>query len=348
MSHRILLTGASGYLGGAILARLAEASLPAHDKVYALVRTTEQSEAVRKYGFEPISVQVAAAPALRKAIVDARISIVIFTIDAGSFSSQGHFIDALAEVKDLTGNDVHFIDTSGAKLFSSHSGARTDEELPDDSPAMFELQKAQKPLIRPLQQALDANNKVIEHGEICGVKTYIFVPCIVYGEGTGFGNKISIQTVAIVKAAKALQSVRSVDNGRPTWPVCHLSDTTNLYLGLLAAILAGANPGQGRDGYYLAASGSIPWEDIYTAFAEALAVRGVIHDSNVKLATEEELTTMAKGLGCPKELVSLQLGGSCRLVARNAATLGWLPAHKPEHILEAADAEVELMLKHLA
>lgn len=35
------------------------------------------------------------------------------------------------------------------------------------------------------------------------------------GKGEGFGNPISIQTVAIVKAAKAVGWVCSVDSGRP-------------------------------------------------------------------------------------------------------------------------------------
>jgi Na+-transporting NADH:ubiquinone oxidoreductase subunit NqrE len=47
------------------------------------------------------------------------------------------------------------------------------------------------------------------------VKSYIFVPCVVYGEGKGFGNKISIQDVAIVKAALAAGRVYKVDDGNP-------------------------------------------------------------------------------------------------------------------------------------
>jgi hypothetical protein len=38
------------------------------------------------------------------------------------------------------------------------------------------------------------------------------MPCIVYGKGTGFGNHISIQTVAIVRAAKAMRRVCKVDD----------------------------------------------------------------------------------------------------------------------------------------
>jgi len=44
-----------------------------------------------------------------------------------------------------------------------------------------------------------------------GVRSYIFIPCIVYGEGKGFGNKISIQTTAVVKAAKGAGAVYDVN-----------------------------------------------------------------------------------------------------------------------------------------
>ena len=56
-----------------------------------------------------------------------------------------------------------------------------------------------------------ANITVIETAEKYGVRSYIFVPCIVYGEGKGFGNKISIQTVAVVTAAKGSGTVYDVN-----------------------------------------------------------------------------------------------------------------------------------------
>jgi thioester reductase-like protein len=39
MSHNILLTGGSGYLGGTLLARWNEAQLPSYGKLFALVRS---------------------------------------------------------------------------------------------------------------------------------------------------------------------------------------------------------------------------------------------------------------------------------------------------------------------
>jgi hypothetical protein len=43
-----------------------------------------------------------------------------------------------------------FIQTSGAKLFSSHAGAPHDKPLLDTTPDLYEIQKAQKPLLPPL------------------------------------------------------------------------------------------------------------------------------------------------------------------------------------------------------
>lgn len=43
-----------------------------------------------------------------------------------------------------------------------------------------------------------------------------------YGTGEGFGNKVSIQTVAIVKAALAMRRVYKVDEGAPVSLLTHL------------------------------------------------------------------------------------------------------------------------------
>ena len=109
MSHRILITGASGYLGGSLLARIADANLPVYDKLYALVRTDEQADAVEKYGAEPLTINVKDEAAVRTAVVDNKITIVFFLIDAMSATSQGFFIKSLAEVKTMAGEEVHFL-----------------------------------------------------------------------------------------------------------------------------------------------------------------------------------------------------------------------------------------------
>jgi uncharacterized protein YbjT (DUF2867 family) len=117
MSHRILITGVSGYLGGTLLARLAHYNLPAYDRLYALVRSESQAEGVKKYGAEPLTFNVRDEQSVHKAVVDNEITVVFFLIDASSAVSQGFFIKGLAEVARRLGRDVHFLHVSRLDTF---------------------------------------------------------------------------------------------------------------------------------------------------------------------------------------------------------------------------------------
>lgn len=109
MLHRILLTGASGYLGGTLLARWASANLPPYDKLYALVRTDNQANSVREYGAEALNFDINDAAATREAVIENKITVVFFLINAFKADSQVPIIKALAEVKKMTGKEVHFL-----------------------------------------------------------------------------------------------------------------------------------------------------------------------------------------------------------------------------------------------
>ncbi|KAI0599074.1 hypothetical protein F4775DRAFT_552798 [Biscogniauxia sp. FL1348] len=346
MSHNILITGVSGYLGGDLLGRWGKANLPPHGKLYALVRTDAQADAVKQYGAEPLSFNSKDETAVRSALIEKSISVVYYLIDALRFDAQSYFIKALAEVKKNTGREVHFLHTTGAKLFSSHAGAPNDKPLLDTDPELYNIQKSQNAPYAIMRIGVETNCSVIEEAEKYGVRSYIFAPCIVYGKSEGFGNRISIQTVAIVRAAIALKRLYRVNSGKPTWPVCHVADNTSLYVELLRKILADGNPSYGKNGYYLAASGSVAWDDIYAAMAAALAKRNVIADESVITANDEILERLGEALGTTKELVPVMIGGNCTFTAaRGEKELGWKPLYKPEHILEEADAEVGRILE---
>lgn len=94
-----------------------------------------------------------------------------------------------------------------------------------------------------------------------------------------------------------------------TWPVCSVGDTADLYIRLLRSILAGESPSHGARGYYLAASGSVAWADLYGAMATALAKRGAVGDAEVRPADADALEKMGNALNVPAELVGWQLGG---------------------------------------
>lgn len=137
MAHRILLTGASGYLGGTLLARWKSAGLPPYEQLYALVRMEEQAQAVKRYGAEPLTFSLKDEAATREAIISNKIDIVLFLVDAFYSDSQVILIKALAEVKKLTGNDVHFLHVSGIEMLQ-HRRADHPQRLavPKYFPAM--------------------------------------------------------------------------------------------------------------------------------------------------------------------------------------------------------------------
>ncbi|KAF1851423.1 NAD(P)-binding protein [Cucurbitaria berberidis CBS 394.84] len=347
MSHTILITGVSGYLGGSLLTQLTRTNLPPHKRLYALVRSKEQAEAVRRYDSEPLILDLRDEERVTKSIIDAKISIIYFLVDAVKSEHQITMIKALGEVKNQTGQDVHFLHTTGAKMFSQHAGFPTDRKILDTDSKLYELQKSAEPPHEIMAQALSTNNTIIETAKSYRVRSYLFIPCIVYGEGEGFGNRISIQTTAVIKSAKNLRAVYHVNPEGAIWPVCHVRDTTALYVELLRSILSGEDLEYGQNGYYLASSGSVAWADIYSAIAKALARRNVVDSEVVKRADDATLAKMGEALNCPKELVVVQLGGTCTLGTDRAYRVGWEPKCSPEYILDAADAEVELVLRNI-
>lgn len=147
MSHNILLTGASGYLEGTLLNRWKDANLPAYNKLYALLRSNEQAQAVKQYGAEPLTFDLKDETSISQAIIDNKITIIYFLIDAVNSEVQVRMIKALAEVRKQTGRQVHFLHTSGAKIFSSHAGLPTNEPLSDADPKLYDIsQDAKAPL----------------------------------------------------------------------------------------------------------------------------------------------------------------------------------------------------------
>lgn len=141
MSHRILLTGASGYLGGTFLARWANADLPPYERLYALVRTDDQADAVQRYGAEPLMFDVKDESAVRKAVVDNRITIVLWLVDALQGDSQPLFIKALADVKKATKTEVHFLHVG-----AQNQSAGTEGDFGGDQRSENVLEPCRRPV----------------------------------------------------------------------------------------------------------------------------------------------------------------------------------------------------------
>jgi hypothetical protein len=79
-------------------------------------------------------------------------------------------------------------------------------------------------------------------------------------------------------------------------------------------MLQGDDLDHGRNGYYLAASGSVVWDNLYAAIAKALAKRGIIDDESIHMADDHILEKMGAAIGYAKEFVPIQLGAKYALI----------------------------------
>ncbi|QGA20196.1 hypothetical protein EYB26_007897 [Talaromyces marneffei] len=354
MSHNILITGASGYLGGTLLTRWKEANLPPYNKLYALVRTEEQANAVQTlYNAEPVQIDLRSDVDIEQAIISRDISIIYYLIDPLEDRIPRVMVRALGTVKQRSGRgDVHFLFATGAKIFSSHTGLPADRVLLDTDEELYDLLKdadGPQPL---LVQAGKRNVQVIDDGASFGVRSYIFAPCIVYGKGQGFGNPISIQTVAVIRAAKKMRKIYTVDDSSAVRFIPHKT-YCSLFPGIISPtpphppLRYVTSPTDLKIRIEMAASsGLVKWHDLYRAFSKRLLERGVIDDDTITPADDAALEEIATVLRRRKSFVPAEIGGRCTFTAARGHAIGWKAEHPPEHIFETAGEEVDLVLQH--
>ncbi|KIY67679.1 NAD(P)-binding protein [Cylindrobasidium torrendii FP15055 ss-10] len=340
---KFLITGGTGYLGAELLERISKWQ---NLEIFALVRQDAQAEQIKALGFFPARFDLYDHDSAAGFVRDNEITVVFHLADAFKHAPGKAFIEGLADVKAKTGKEVHFLHTSGAKVFSSHVGI--NRHLSDDED-VYTLQKGAKLPVPLFAGPVEACTAAHELGESLGVRTYVFVPPMVYGPRDGFGNKLSIQYVDIVKIALRLKAVYLVPDETYSWPFCHLQDVTSLYAAILAAIADGKDIPHGKaGGYYFAVGGEYKWKDLYQGIATALAKRGRIEDANLRTPKDEDILAMSTVLKSPlKEMVYVSVGGRASLSGKRGREIGWVPEYDHEHLMRTVDEEVGFILKQL-
>lgn len=198
--------------------------------------------------------------------------------------------------------------------------------------------------IMTVEQGLKVNIKTLDLCEALGVRSYLVFPPIVFGIRHGFGNRISIQEVAIVRSGRRLRQVyRATPKGDVSdaswvkvwqtyswlnsllslqrWAICQVDDLADLYLCLVNTIISSDKDAsiaappwgiKGGGGLYFAETGTVEWEDLYRIIATALHRRGLVSSPDVKEPSKEEQLALAKAIGLDDNtsLIAVQMGGN--------------------------------------
>ncbi|KIJ60299.1 hypothetical protein HYDPIDRAFT_32419 [Hydnomerulius pinastri MD-312] len=314
---RILVTGASGYIGGHLLQIIHETKPSWASRIVCVVRQEEHAQAVEALGFQSVKLDLKGLEAIKTTVVErqGKLSTVMSLADAMNFEPAEVFIEALADVKEKYGHQIHF--TSGAKIFSSHVGIDTSHELSDQS--VIEIRNAHKAKFPMLQKAVETNYNIIDKAEELGVQSYIVVPPIVCKIAAR--NQSEQLTNMRLKFGKLFK----VDDDDTHWPVCQLDDLVSL------------------GGFYFCEHGSVAWNELYAAIGRVLG----LGDSVLRKPTGEELKHMGEALGHPVMAVPIQIAGDYWLRGDSPRSIGWKPEYRAETLLTEAQAETDWIVKHL-
>lgn len=244
----ILLTGATGYIGSAVLRQL---RLQGRD-VTALVRSSDKAAKVEALGATAVVGDITDTALLEK--LAAESDGVIHTASPGDETSAA--VDDAVVTAVLAGlgtGGKPFVHTGG--IWSYGSNPNIDEDSPLNPPALTAWRGAIE------QRVLGA----------AGVKSTVIVPAIVFGHGKGIPALLTGEN----NVAGDEPAVLLIGDGEQHWATVHVDDLGELYV--LAFDLADAGS------TYIAASGENPTvREIGIAAATGAGLDGRVQPTTVE------------------------------------------------------------------
>jgi nucleoside-diphosphate-sugar epimerase len=201
---RILVTGATGLIGGAIARRL---STEGHE-VVALARSEASAAKLAAQGYSAVLGDLADATSIADAARHA--DAVVHAASPGDQNTASHDEAATrAIIGALRGTSKRFLYTSGCLLY----GSTGDTPATEDSPLHpVELVRFRQPLEAEI---LDASPH--------GIHSVVIRPAWVYGNRGG-------TAMMMFASAKEHGAARYVGDGHNRWTTVHADDLADLYL----------------------------------------------------------------------------------------------------------------------
>jgi nucleoside-diphosphate-sugar epimerase len=212
---RIFITGANGFIGGAVASVLVAAG----HTVRGLVRDKVKAEAVAAHGVEPV-VGSLDEPALLQAEARAADAVV----NAASSDHRGA-VEAL--IAGLASSGKCLLHSSGSSIVADLAMGEPSDRIFDEAAPLAPL---------PDKAARVAIDRLVLGA--AGIRAVVLCNTMIYGHALGPPAQ-SVQIPALVRQAKASGVVRYIGRGLNRWSNVHIADVAALYLLALAKAPAG-------------------------------------------------------------------------------------------------------------
>ena len=286
---KVLVTGASGYIGGSV----ASALVAVDHRVVGLVRSPERAAEVQARGIEPLIGTLDDAALLAEAARDADA-----VINAANAEHRGA-VEAILPA--LAGSGKAFLQTSGSSIVADLAAGEPTEKVYDEDTPVHPL---------PGRKERVALNDAVLAAATSGVRAVVICPSLIYGTGRGV-NAQSIQIPWLVALAQKHGVPKHIGRGLNIWSNVHIDDLVDLYLLALARAPAGA--------FYYVENGENSMREACQAIGRMLG----LGERTAPMTPAEAAAEWGEGAA------SYTLGSNSRVRAvRARRELAWAP-HRP-------------------
>ena len=284
----IFVTGATGYIGGSVAARLVEGG----HQVRGLVRSRDGGALLARRGIEPVLGTLDDADLL---IGQARAADGVINT-----ASADHAGCVRALIAGLTGSSKPLLHTSGSSVIGDDARGNRRSDLVFDEGTPF--------AVNPMKQARRDLDLTVISAASFGIRSAVICPSLIYGVGKGSNTK-SVQVPFLVANAREQGVVQVVGAGLNVWSNVHIDDVADLYVLVFSKAPAGS--------FYFAENGEASFSEIGAAIAKRLGLASV-----ESLPPEEA----ASRWGESKAYFTLGSNSRVRSI-RARSELGWAPSH---------------------
>ncbi len=284
---KILITGATGYIGGSVAQRLVGAG----HAVIGLTRRVDKAAPLRALGVEP------AVGSLDDARLLASLARSADAVVNAANSDHSGAVDAL--IGALEGTGKLLLHTSGSSIVGDNAQGELREAVFDED-TRFEP--------APEKAARVAIDRRVLRAAEHGVRSVVLCNSLIYGRGLGL-HPSSIQIPSLVDQARKSGVVRYVGPGLNVWSTVHIEDVADLYLRAIEGARAGS--------FYYVENGEASFKDMAAAIAAALGL-GPAQSWSI----EEAIACW----GVQRAVFSLGSNSRVR-ADRARRELGWAPRH---------------------
>jgi nucleoside-diphosphate-sugar epimerase len=283
---KVLITGATGYIGGSVAERL----IASGHQVAGLVRSKEKALLLQERGIEPVLGALDDSEILTNAAQDADA-----VIHAASADHPGSVV-ALVAALERTGKTLIFTTGSGIVADSADGEYAGSVFYTEDT--HFEPVAFRRPRV--------AMNRFVREAAIDkGIRSVVICPSMIYGKGRGL-QPDSDQLPKIIALSKQVGAGVYFGKGLNHYSNVHIDDLVDLYLLALDKAPGGS--------FFFAENGHASFKEIAGMVSRSLGLGG----KTLSLSVEDVVRQFG-------EAGRYGVASNSLVSAVNARRLGWSP-----------------------